>query len=121
MLRNVNKFSSSSNLIFLDIPVDVGQMIQMGKVQSGNYVLPFEVELPSYLPSSLSFESKGSTCDITYTLKAQLKGSGWFSDYKCKKQLDVSSCFDNMSETPYNGSPTMENVKFCWCINKGKY
>ena len=50
MLRNVNKFSSSSNLIFLDIPVDVGQMIQMGKVQSGNYVLPFEVELPSYRP-----------------------------------------------------------------------
>jgi len=124
--RGVSEFESvqcqsysSSNLIFLDIPVDVGQMIQMGKVQSGNYVLPFEVELPSYLPSSLSFESNGSTCDITYTLKAQLKGSGWFSDYKCKKQLDVSSCFDNMSETPYNGSPTMENVNFCCCINKG--
>jgi len=110
---------SSKNLIFLDIPVDVGQMIQMGKVQSGNYVLPFEVELPSYLPSSLSFDRNGSTCDIKYILNAQLKGSGWIIDYKCKKELDVSSCFENMGETPYNGSPTMESVNFCCCINKG--
>lgn len=108
----------SRNLVQIAIPISASSMIQNGKINAGNYVLPFDVQLPQGLPSSMQHSESGSDCSISYTLKAQIKGSGWFQDYKCEKAIRVTGTPLSSEPMPYNGEPVESQVNNC-CFNRG--
>ena len=63
-----------------------------GKIQPGKYEVPFEVELPDSLPSTMRVvDTNGSSCRIEYRVQATIKGSGWFWDSKCKRSFRIRS------------------------------
>jgi hypothetical protein len=115
----VSYASRTRPLINLSISLNASGMIQNGKIAAGSYVVPFEIQLPPGLPSSLSLHHHDANAEIRYTLKAQLKGSGWISDYKATQVIPVQAAPLALDAVPYNGPPSETAVSVCCCFNKG--
>jgi hypothetical protein len=108
-------------LIHSNLPVSQSTMILNGRISPGKYILPFDIELPRFLPSSVR-ESGGGTdgrCEIVYTIKAILKGSGMLYNYQCNRIIVVKAQpLENLVQ-PFEGEPSSVKVKFCCCFNRG--
>ena len=46
-----------------------------GQIEPGQYVMPFSVVLPAFLPSTMKIEANRGYAKITYNIKMVLKGS----------------------------------------------
>jgi hypothetical protein len=109
-------------LIQANLPVQDGNMIQNGRMSPGKYVMPFDIELPEFLPSSVSESGNGSTvgsCEIVYTIKATLKGSGILYNYKCDRIVFVKAQPLEKVILPYEAEPSSVKVKSCCCFDRG--
>ena len=81
---------SSRNLIQVKLPMEQTNLIQNGTIPAGKYNLPFTIDLPKLLPSTFRENyHDGSYCQIIYVLKAEIKGSGIFSNYKDKQEIKI--------------------------------
>jgi hypothetical protein len=107
------------SLIRANIPVNSSQMIQNGRISPGKYRLGFDIELPDCLPTSMREGMNRSNCEIVYTIKADLKGSGMFQNYKCACTFFVKAKPLEKVVQPFEGQPNTVNVKFCCCLNRG--
>lgn len=106
-------------IVSLPIPLRA-DFIQNGKIQPGKYQAPFEISLPSGLPASFQAGHVADACaSIKYEIRAQLKGSGWISDYKARQVVNLIGAPLPAQHNPYNGAPDEKHVKFCCCFNKG--
>lgn len=107
-------------LIQADLPLDMGQMIQNGRIAPGKYKMPFDVELPDVLPSSMQQQGMGKNqCTIAYTLKAVLKGSGHVYNFNCERECTVKAKPLEKGAQPFEGEPVREQVKMLCCLNRG--
>jgi hypothetical protein len=107
------------SLIQAVLPVNPMQMIQNGRILPGKYILPFDIELPEFLPTSMSASAHGSTCQIVYQVKAVLKGSGMLYNYKCDRAISVKAQPLEKVVQPFEGEPSSVKVKLCCCLNRG--
>lgn len=97
-----------------------------GKVLPGRYVVPFQIELPQSLPSSVDHSnSDGGYLKLHYQIKANLQGSGLLFDCSATQVVTVLSAPPSASTTttnylvPYCGEPAVEPINFCCCWNRG--
>ena len=126
--RTLNLTESSKRcLIDVNLPVGSGAFGEnsfidnTGNVLPGQYQIPFEVEIPKYIPGSMEFHSScGSQCMISYELEAVLKGSGVLWNYNKSIPIHVlSKPMDELPPSPHVASPVNERVNFCCCFNEG--
>jgi hypothetical protein len=103
--------------------VNTLQMIQNGRIPPGKYQVPFDIELPDYLPASLSVVSGRNVCKINYNLKAVLKGSGTFYNYNCDRTVTIKAKPMTQKElqepVPFEGQPVVQDIYFLCCLNRG--
>ena len=107
------------SLIQAALPVNHLQMIQNGKIPVGRYKMPFDIELPDVLPSSMSVVSGGNSCTVVYTIKAILKGSGMIYDYNCQRVIAIKAQPMERAVQPFEGQPSTVQVNLCGCMNRG--
>ena len=67
---------SRRQLVELNIPLNSSLVIQNGKILPGKYELPFEIELPDALPSTIAeMNSPGvDVCSVEYGIEAEVQG-----------------------------------------------
>ena len=114
----------------LEIPIDEeatntgDTIIREGKIFKGFYEIPFSLQLPLHLPSTMIIEStktdnfgRSTYAKIAYSVKAVLKGSGFFSDYSSKCSIQVQATVGRPQKLiPFSSSFTPQKVKnltFC--------
>ncbi|KAL7576112.1 hypothetical protein ACA910_000889 [Epithemia clementina (nom. ined.)] len=128
--RTVNRTETSKrSLIDVNLPVgDTGHknssltfIDNSGNIRPGQYQIPFEVEVPKFLPGSMVFESScGSRCSVLYELEAVLKGSGVLWNYHKAIPVQVlAKPMDALPPSPHIAAPVNERVNICCCFNKG--
>lgn len=112
---------SSRNLIQVMLPIDQTNLIVNGCIPAGKkYNVPFVVDLPKLLPSTFRENyHDGSYCQVVYVLKAEIKGSGIFSNYKAKQEILIVAPPLSNSPLPYTAPPSVEAVNMLCCINQG--
>jgi len=103
----------------IQLPVDQLEMNRTGQIQPGRYVLPFEFQLPNFLPSTMGITYNGGYARIQYKLKAELEGSGVMWNHKCESPISVRSIASVGQMVPYEGPPSIRPVNMCCCINRG--
>mmetsp|Transcript_7271 Transcript_7271/g.10286 ORF Transcript_7271/g.10286 Transcript_7271/m.10286 type:complete len:566 (+) Transcript_7271:123-1820(+) len=111
------------NILQIPIPVNQQELFLDGygqQIPPGNYKLPFELDLPSMLPSTMEAHGadSDSRCSIRYYIKAELKGSGWFSNYSSRQEIHVSSKPLRKDRVPCFKEPITTPVSAC-CFSKG--
>jgi hypothetical protein len=106
-------------LIQADVSFNHLQMIQNGRIPPGKYRLPFDIELPRFLPSSMAETGDGGNCAIVYKLKAILQGSGRIDNYTCEHDFVVKAQPLEKMAQPFEGEPISVNAKFCCWFNRG--
>lgn len=116
---HTNHAYASRNIISMNLPVESLQMIQAGRIPAGKYQLNFDMELPTSLPSTMSRRSCGSYFKIYYLIKAILKGSGTFWDYKVEQPVLVKSKPLETEPLPYSAPPVTKEVRLCCCLHRG--
>jgi hypothetical protein len=109
----------SRNLIQVNFPVDGSEMLTGNRIAPGHYKLPFELELPSSLPSTMTQAWNGGSCKIKYNLQAVLKGSGSLWDYHCDRDVLVRAKAMDTEPIPYNHEPYTEHVSLLCCLSRG--
>jgi hypothetical protein len=89
----------------------------------GHYQLPFTLELPEWLPSSMHYSAMRATCDIDYELKTILEGSGRLWNYHAKLKVPVRarSSSSNVNTTlekksSYAAPPFAQSIRKCGCL-----
>lgn len=101
---------------------------QNGRIYSGQYEFPFELTLPSDLPSSMFYKCGRSCCLIVYEIKAYLsKEKGfvpmigeWMNhSSSCQKIKLLGGGMPFKSSDPIVNPSDIQHVKHCCCINKG--
>lgn len=82
---------SRRQLVELNIPLNSSLVIQNGKILPGKYELPFEVELPDALPSTIAeINSPGvEFCSVEYGIEAEVQGCQNPHDYICRDRAVV--------------------------------
>ena len=113
---------ASARILSIEIPVGSQDMISEKKIEPGKYKLPFEIELPASLPSSMHTYEDRNRAEIVYSLEAQLKGSGYFKDYKTSKDIDIDAQAldeESMVKIPYEVKPDTMPIKIGYCKNAG--
>lgn len=108
----------SRNICYIPLPVDQLEMTRNGRVKPGRYVLPFQFELPNFLPSSMEYSYNGGYARIQYKIKAVLKGSGVLWSYSAEQYTSVKSVATANQMIPYEGPPSTIRVRSC-CYDKG--
>jgi hypothetical protein len=97
-------------------------MIQNGRISPGKYILPFDIELPEFQPSSVRESGNGKTVGsskIIFTIKAILKGSGMLYNYKCDRIIFVKAQPLERVVRPFKGEPSTAKVQFYLCFHRG--
>mmetsp|Transcript_66976 Transcript_66976/g.75009 ORF Transcript_66976/g.75009 Transcript_66976/m.75009 type:complete len:598 (-) Transcript_66976:23-1816(-) len=89
-----------------------------GKIQPGQYVIPFSVVLPAFLPSTMDFHARGGYARIKYKIKMALKGSGVFWDYTAETPIHINSA-SIARHVPFDGPPDEQIVNLCCCFGRG--
>lgn len=109
------------SFLSVQIPVESFPVIQNQKILPGQYDVPFAVELPDHIPSSLlvSEDVNDSDCRIQYEIKVQLRGSGNLSDYKQTKPVQVQGKSLPREAMPFVSQPVESQVNSCCCFNQG--
>jgi hypothetical protein len=80
----------------------------------GQYAVPFQVQIPDNVPSSMICGVDGGYCNIVYKLKAEVKG-GMFKNLP----LTIVAKPPSSSPVPNLVTPVSTNIKVCCCIHKG--
>jgi hypothetical protein len=115
-----NEARGLRSIISLDFPVESASMIQpQGRILPGQYRLPFVVELPAILPATMHVSRGASSCDISYQLKAVLKGSGRLWNYSAQRDVVVAAAPLRREPVPFAAPPVTERVRFCCCVSGG--
>ncbi|OEU11380.1 hypothetical protein FRACYDRAFT_245834 [Fragilariopsis cylindrus CCMP1102] len=94
------------------------QFTHTGKIEPGQYVMPFSTALPAFLPSNMEINAKGGYAKISYKIKMALKGSGVFWDYTAEASVYVTSA-SIARYVPFDGPPDEQKVKSCCCFGRG--
>jgi len=101
--------------------------INLGTVNSPNdgdrYRFPFEIELPSNIPSTMYNKGVGNAyCQINYKIKAELMSGGksLFGKHKVQVEFNVMSKPLPIQPVPNLIQPITQHVNFLCCFNIGK-
>jgi Arrestin (or S-antigen), N-terminal domain len=91
----------------IDIPVPgIAKVLQYRRTLPGTHVIPFRIQLPSSLPSTVSINNYGVSTAIKYCMRAKLIGSGIFRDFQATKPVRVIGMTDlAYVETTHLGVP----------------
>eukprot|EP00668_Euglena_longa_P036509 GGOE01046922.1.p1 GENE.GGOE01046922.1~~GGOE01046922.1.p1 ORF type:complete len:369 (+),score=110.15 GGOE01046922.1:37-1107(+) len=81
------------------VTVPLMQPTQDGKLEVGQYSIPFSFTLPTNCPPSFSLSGRHWKCAVEYKVKAVCKLVG------CKSNLKDTRCFDVMGVMPANLAP----------------
>ena len=92
-----------------------------GKVQPGHHIVPFQFQLPTGIPSSVSLKYAGSnSARIIYCLRAVLEGSGMLQDYQGRQEIKVEAASMIETSVPFLQQPmTVPLFKNC-CMARGE-
>jgi len=85
--------------------------------QAGQYAVPFQVQIPDHLPSSMNHHGDGGYCSIVYKLKAEIKG-GW-SNPKREVPLTIVAKPPHSAPVPNLVAPVSTDIKLMCCIPRG--
>ena len=91
--------------------------------EGARYRFPFEIELPSNIPSSMYNKGVGNAyCQINYKIKAELMSGGksLFGKHKVQVKFNVMSKPLPMQPVPNLIQPITQHVNFLCCFNIGK-
>jgi hypothetical protein len=113
-----NTTHDNRSLIRVMIPLNSAELLQENRIVPGKYKLPFDLELPSFLPSSMNFSHEESNCAITYTFKAIL-GSGVLWNYNFERVVVVRAKPMDFEPLPYNPQPMTKHVNLLCCFDRG--
>jgi len=101
--------------------------INLGTINSPNdgdrYRFPFEIELPSNIPSTMYHKGVGRAyCQINYKIKAELLSGGksLFGNKKVQVEFNVMSKPLPLQPVPNLIQPITQHVNFLCCFNVGK-
>ena len=85
--------------------------------QARQYAVPFQVQIPDHLPSSMNHHGDGGYCSIVYKLKAEIKG-GWSNP---KTELPLTIVAKPPSSAPVSNfvAPVSTNIETMCCIPRG--
>lgn len=117
--RQVKYANATRSLVHIEIPVKKSDLLSCGKVIPGSYVMPFEIQLPDGLPSSMSVDHNGSECKVRYTIKAQLVGKALKEDYACSKAIRVVAKPLSSDPVPYRRPPIETPMGSCCFWDQG--
>lgn len=90
--RSTHTARATRNLIQLRVPVqNESSIIQSNRVLPGRHEIPFDIQLPMNLPSSLVCNGHStSNCRIKYRMKVELQSSGILWNYaSCSQSVTV--------------------------------
>jgi Arrestin (or S-antigen), N-terminal domain len=90
-----------------------------GRVLPGKYEVPYEVDLPDSLPSTMTEKIHGGYCKILYQLKAEFTGSGVLWNYQYKTEIKIVAKPLETEPIPYSASPVTENIRIFCCFSRG--
>jgi len=78
------KTMNNRNIFKLDIPMGSAGIIGKDrKIQPGKHEVPFEVELPDSLTSTMNIvDTNESLCQIEYHVQTTIKGFGWLWNFR---------------------------------------
>ncbi|KAL7463412.1 hypothetical protein ACHAXS_003784 [Conticribra weissflogii] len=99
--------------------------IAAGVDAGAKYRFPFQIQLPPDLPSSMFCSENhrggksGGYCEIEYKIKAELKGSGRFFNYKVERLINVVSAPLPPQPVPHLIPPVKQKVNFLCCFDVG--
>lgn len=123
--RGYTSKNASVRILSVEVPVGSDAMIAAKKVEPGKYKLPFDIDLPHSLPSAMHLNQEEGVCEIVYTMEAQIKGSGWFSDFKASCDVFIQSrpLTDEenqaMMVVPFEGPPEIMPITLLKCRQMG--
>ena len=111
----------SRPIALINLPVSQSSLLRSdnGRIQPGKYKLPFDIELPASLPSSMKVTAGDGYCQIVYEVKGELKGSGMLWNYKCEQAVAVVAVDAPTEPVPFHGPPATEDVNMMCCFNRG--
>jgi Arrestin (or S-antigen), N-terminal domain len=112
------------SIIHLNLPVEktAGLFLPNGKtISPGKYNLPFTIELPAVLPSSMKEEfPDGSYCEVKYLLQAEITGSGFFQNDKSDQGITIQARPLQREPILFVAPPSSQPVNFwCCCWHQG--
>jgi len=82
------------------------------------YAVPFQVQIPDHLPSSMHHNGDGGYCSIVYKLKAEIQGGGW-SNPKKEVSLTIFARPPDSAPVPNLVAPVSTDIKLMCCIPRG--
>jgi len=111
---------ASVRILSVQTPVGTQDMIDNRKIEPGQYKMPFTIDLPASLPATTNLSVEDGSCEIYYELKAHLKGSGWFKDYRstCHVQMQAQPQEDAVI-IPYEAPPETKAIRMLYCKPMG--
>jgi Arrestin (or S-antigen), C-terminal domain/Arrestin (or S-antigen), N-terminal domain len=113
--------NSSRNLFAVDLSSFENSLVvtNEGRALPGMYEVPYEVDLPDSLPSTMTEAYNSGYCKIMYQLKAEFTGSGVLWNYKYETEIEVVAKPLETEPIPYAAPPVTENVRFFCCFSRG--
>lgn len=113
---------ASVRIFSVEIPVGTEDMINNKKIEPGKYKMPFEIDLPPSIPATMYLQVEDGNCEIEYQLEAQLKGSGWFNDFKAHRGVHIQArpADESNMVVPYEAPPETMPIRLAKCKNLGE-
>jgi hypothetical protein len=116
--RTEHKYSySKRDIVRTVIPLLSTESSSAEFQAGGQYAVPFQVQIPDNVPSSMMHGADGGHCNIVYKLKAEAKG-GMFNP-KQELPLTIVAKPPSSSPVPNLVTPVSTDIKLCCCIHKG--
>ncbi|CAB9503940.1 Arrestin domain containing [Seminavis robusta] len=105
----------------MDMPVpDLSSIIWNGRTVPGQHEVPFRIQLPWNLPSTMRIEENGDSATIAYCLRAQLNGSGFLKDYQATQSVQILAKAEPAETSPYIVPPTSTTIRSFGLFGKGE-
>jgi len=110
----------SRQLVHVSVPLQNLSIVQSGRIPMGKYIVPFQIQVPSFLPSTMRYSGGDGYCKISYEIKSIIKGSGFFVNYNASHAVQIVAAPSFTGQLiPYNGEPVTTAVNLCCCCNRG--
>ena len=130
--KEVTKVARSTRTI-VQASIPVGERESLvekgGVIHPGSYTMPFSIQIPHDLPSSMSFSKKNKNrgCYLRYAVEAEMlhEYQGYANrllrSIRGTGSFPLTSPPSTTSAVPYHGDPTIVNLQssFC-CVRRGQ-
>lgn len=121
--RSVTRYRHAERQI-IHMAINLGN-VSTGVEAGARYRFPFQIQLPSDLPSSMYISENnagrhgGGHGEISYKIKAELKGNRWFGNHKVEQAINVISEPLPMQPVPNLVPPIVKDINYFCCIHVG--